>query len=188
MEENKICKSCFKEKSINNFYKKREYIDGRYSRCIECCKSKVYIIPYNSYVDTGLKTCSGCKVEKPITDFNKRNNRTSGITSKCKKCIIKVFKNRSHISLKNTELKHSYGINLDEYNLILESQKGCCKICNIHYSEFINKKKKYLCVDHCHDKGTIRGLLCDKCNRGIGLLNDSLEILNSAINYLRKYK
>lgn len=75
-------------------------------------------------------------------------------------------------------------MSIEDYNNMLESQNYLCAICNRHYTEVIHGKKKRLCIDHCHTTGKIRGLLCDKCNRGLGLFCDSYDILMSAINYL----
>jgi hypothetical protein len=73
-----------------------------------------------------------------------------------------------------------FGISLDVYNEFFNKQQGCCAICGIHQIQ-INKS---LCVDHCHNSGKVRGLLCMKCNTGIGNANDSIEILQKFITYL----
>lgn len=80
----------------------------------------------------------------------------------------------------NTILKNKYGITIDEYKEILKKQGGVCAICKK------SETKRNLSVDHCHKTGKIRGLLCKKCNSGIGLLCDSKEIVSSALIYLTK--
>lgn len=94
------------------------------------------------------------------------------------------LKNKIKASLcnKNAGLKRDYGITLEEYGQLLKNQGYKCAICGSTENE-----GKNLAVDHCHDTNTIRGLLCNKCNRGIGLLRDSQEILLSAVEYLRNY-
>lgn len=82
---------------------------------------------------------------------------------------------------KNQDLKKNYGITLDTYNDLLKSQNYKCAICKTEQSDLLKK----LAVDHNHKSGIIRGLLCDSCNRGIGLLGDDIQILNRAINYLK---
>jgi len=78
-------------------------------------------------------------------------------------------------------LEKQYGISLDDFNFKLEEQNFCCAICNRHQSEF----KKNLNVDHCHTTGKIRGLLCGKCNKGLGQLFDNISNINNAIQYLK---
>lgn len=131
------------------------------------------------------KICSKCKEEKSVAEFHKRLNRKCGYKSQCKSCIKLAPKKVYPIQRKNYELNKSYGINLDDYNTLFSNQNGKCKICDRHLDEVNGGKKKYLCVDHCHASGKIRGLLCDKCNRGIGLFNDDKTLLLKAVQYLK---
>ena len=82
--------------------------------------------------------------------------------------------------LKHFWLLRTYGITYEVYNNMFELQNGCCAICGIHQSEL----KKSLCVDHNHDTKKIRGLLCSKCNTGLGNFKDSLDMLYKAQDYL----
>ena len=79
---------------------------------------------------------------------------------------------------KNGNLKRTYGISLEEYESLLESQDNVCKICKTE------KIGKHLAVDHDHKTGKIRGILCENCNRGLGMFKDSPELLQNAIQYL----
>ena len=94
-------------------------------------------------------------------------------------------KRRYNYYLKNKEgwakyHLNKYGITLSEYQVLLDSQKGVCKIC-----EKKCESGKILCVDHNHDTGQIRGLLCTKCNKGLGLFKDNYELLKRAAKYLK---
>lgn len=132
-----------------------------------------------------MKVCSKCKVEKPLTAYHKRSNRPCGVRSQCKECYLlypKELKRRDGY-MRDFNLK-KYGLDFEQYSKMFEDQKGCCKICDRHLSEVNSGKKKALCVDHCHKTKKVRGLLCDKCNRAIGLFNDNIKLLNKAINYL----
>ena len=82
--------------------------------------------------------------------------------------------------VRSKELKRHYGITLDFYKGMLVSQGGLCKICSSPPAE-----KRNLCVDHCHTTDKIRGLLCDKCNKAIGLLNDDPILFAKVIEYLK---
>ena len=80
-----------------------------------------------------------------------------------------------------------YGITLSQYVGLLSLQKGFCAICGEPEKTERNGKLKRLAVDHCHETGIIRGLLCQKCNTAIGSLDHNIEILNKAIEYLENY-
>lgn len=90
-------------------------------------------------------------------------------------------KNRSWQRISN--LKHQAKISLEDYNKILEFQNGVCAVC---------KKKcitgKNLSVDHNHKTGLIRGLLCSKCNKALGLLHESEELVLNLIDYMKYYE
>ena len=77
-------------------------------------------------------------------------------------------------------LKRLYGFEVGFYNKMLKAQGGVCKVCKASHEE----NGRRFDVDHCHKTGRIRGLLCIRCNRGIGLLRDSVEVLKAAIKHI----
>lgn len=77
-----------------------------------------------------------------------------------------------------------YGIDVDQYDAMFIKQEGKCAICFTHQSDL----KIRLAVDHNHSTGEVRGLLCDNCNRGIGHLKESQDVLSNAISYLKGKK
>lgn len=83
---------------------------------------------------------------------------------------------------RNARLKRVYGITAVEYDQILERQGFCCAICRSDS----NEEGWSFAVDHCHDSFIIRGLLCNRCNRGLGLFKDDPDILRLAITYLEQ--
>lgn len=87
-------------------------------------------------------------------------------------------KNRERASAQNRD--KNYGLSPGEFDTLVSKQGGTCAICN-------KVSKKKLCVDHCHDSGKVRGLLCFKCNFAIGQLDDSSERALSAYNYLKRH-
>ena len=94
-------------------------------------------------------------------------------------------KNKERLKLtpdkkKDYKLKSDHGISLSAYQSMVDGQRNKCKICGKNQSEI----KENLQVDHCHSSGKIRGLLCGKCNRGIGLLGDNASSLLKAYIYL----
>lgn len=83
---------------------------------------------------------------------------------------------------RNQKLKKRYGLSPDEYNNILENQLYECAICGVNQHEL----KVRFHVDHCHDTGYIRGLLCNNCNQGIGKFKDSLDVIKKAYEYVMR--
>jgi len=87
---------------------------------------------------------------------------------------------KRHKTLKrDKELQNKFGINLPTYDKIIEEQGGGCAICG-------DASKITLAVDHCHETGRVRGLLCGKCNRALGLLRDNPDIIKKALKYLTR--
>lgn len=82
----------------------------------------------------------------------------------------------------NRYLERTYDITHKDYQLLSEEQSGTCAICK---KECVSGRR--LAVDHCHTTGKVRGLLCCKCNRGLGNLDDDLDKLRAAVLYLEKY-
>ena len=84
----------------------------------------------------------------------------------------------------NERLKYTFGITESDYYKMLNNQNGVCAICKNPETKIIKDKVQRLSVDHCHTSGKIRGLLCDKCNHGLGMFRDNTEYMLSAIQYL----
>ena len=80
---------------------------------------------------------------------------------------------------RNKRLQREYGITLEQHTQMLTDQKECCAIC---------KNSRPLRVDHNHSTGNVRGLLCDKCNMALGLLEESIIVTESLLLYLKKDK
>jgi hypothetical protein len=80
-------------------------------------------------------------------------------------------------------VRRQYGITLADYEKMFGEQEGKCAICG--NSDEVEGRR--LAIDHCHDSGKVRGLLCGKCNRGLGLFYDNKDLLKNAISYLNKY-
>jgi hypothetical protein len=88
---------------------------------------------------------------------------------------------------KEWNLNRRFKITGDDYSKLLTAQGGGCAICKCAETHtYKSGKLKELAVDHCHDTGTVRGLLCANCNRALGYFQDDLERITRAIDYLRK--
>jgi hypothetical protein len=136
-----------------------------------------------------FKRCTVCNEVKSFTCFSKAG-RKDALRSDCKDCNAKQYKkwknkNRQKYlnSTTNSGLKTRYGIGLEEYERLLLKQNNCCKICKTTTPG--RKGVKRFAIDHCHNTGKIRGLLCSKCNTAIGLLNEDPLLFDAAKNYLK---
>lgn len=85
---------------------------------------------------------------------------------------------KSYLKQRPKILRDKYGISLDDYEQMFNKQNGVCAICGI--------KREKLCIDHDHSTGIIRGLLCNKCNFALGLVDDNKETLQKMIEYISK--
>jgi hypothetical protein len=91
----------------------------------------------------------------------------------------------SQRGLTSAYLKRNYGITIEDYERMLEAQNHRCKLCGGDgFPMDPARHKVRLVVDHCHETGEIRGLLCHNCNRGLGLFKDNPSLLLSAAAYL----
>lgn len=123
--------------------------------------------------------------------FNKQPGGKYGLKSKCRDCVREAlydWRNRHPDRFRKVgwayELRKLYGITVEDYEEMLDAQGGVCAICGGNNEGHLRKNLK-LAVDHNHETGRVRGLLCDKCNRGIGLLKNQ-ENIESAMLYLRR--
>lgn len=158
------------------------------------------------------KICSTCKISKDSSEFYKRSLSKDGLSYVCKLCDDKRAKtyreesynkerlakgsrkwrtdNKDHV--KENKLLYSFKMTLAQYNDLLKAQDYKCANCPKHASELT----RALAVDHdrtcCPGRRScgkcVRGLLCDSCNRGLGLLQDNIDVLEASIKYLKKYK
>ena len=135
------------------------------------------------------KRCRNCNTEKALTDFHNKKDSEDGKTTYCKACKKTYDKKKrntkeSYEKRRWINLMQRYGISKEDYTEMFTKQKASCAICGIHQLEL----KRPLVVDHCHNSMTVRGLLCDNCNNGIGKLKESVDVLNSAISYLKAFE
>lgn len=157
-----------------------------------------------------MKICARCNQSRPIEDFHRCHRNNDGRLYVCKYCIklgrnknaeklyyennkekIKKYQtSRKEETAKRTKMRRQqnpdhftdirlrswYGINKNQYDAMVLLQCGKCKICDL---------PKKLVVDHDHATGEVRGLLCSKCNSGLGLFEENTFNLQRAIGYLK---
>lgn len=95
---------------------------------------------------------------------------------------VREWKRDNRELMRERKLIERYGINIQDYDAILDMQGGGCAICGSETPK--RKNSVHLVVDHCHETGVIRGLLCYKCNVGLGSFEDNIDWLKRAIEYV----
>lgn len=174
MEELK-CSNCKESKGLVMFAKNKTKKRGYSFWCKSCTKiakrekallgieykPKHRIIEF----DNGTRLCNTCNEVKVIDDFKIPNKDKKFIF--CNDCRRKKAKTKF------------YGISVDLYEKLIKEQNNLCKICKG------TNNGKELVIDHCHNTGKVRGLLCHYCNIGLGMLKDNILILEESIRYLK---
>jgi hypothetical protein len=134
-----------------------------------------------------MKRCSKCGETKPLSEFFRNKSRKDGFQNWCKTCVKKADKAYKQTEAgKASNRRHRWkqqGIQLttEQHQAMLEAQDHSCAICGASEESLA----KALHVDHCHDTGAVRGLLCHNCNTGMGKLGDNISTLEKAILYLK---
>jgi hypothetical protein len=134
------------------------------------------------------KLCTKCNESKDILLFVKSRVNKSGYRALCRQCDLAYRASRRithHSQIREYELKnhrkrrlqYQYGVTEEYIEQLRISQDNSCAIC---------KSEVTLVIDHCHDKGHVRGLLCSPCNLGLGHFRDDPERMSQAITYLKK--
>lgn len=129
------------------------------------------------------KHCWSCDTIKAASEFGPNASKSDLLASECRECTQARARERYQLNKqrqREAALVKRYGISAAEYDQMLDGQGGVCAICNRECSS-----GKRLAVDHCHDTDIVRGLLCSKCNQGIGLFEDDPGLLTRAAEYVR---
>ena len=142
-----------------------------------------------------VKTCRHCQVSKPTTDFRMDKKAGDGrhrnpvLSSKCRPCeaakareVRRQHPERHRAVLYRSNLKANWGMTTEMFEERQVKQGGGCAICGGQ------SPKGRLAVDHDHRSGQIRGLLCVRCNTGLGSFMDNPHLLQQAIHYLERAK
>lgn len=147
------------------------------NKCIDCgCR-----------VDNRTKRCHPCydkwrESTKEERKLKAVENQKAWYQQNKARILLKTSERSKSLSFQTRKgyvIKHKYGVDINKYNEMLQECNYQCMICNQLHTE-----DKPLHIDHCHTTGQIRGLLCNKCNQGLGFFKDSTILLNNAINYL----
>lgn len=121
-----------------------------------------------------LVKCSKCG------ELHKRNAKHLKQSQEAQECKFYKPPNWSGFTREDAIMRRQYGISLDEFSELLQHQGGGCAICG----KPIKSARRRMNVDHCHETGEVRGILCTGCNTGLGHLGDNIEGIQKALAYL----
>lgn len=153
------------------------------------------------------RCCNTCKKTKSLDNFHKDSKATSGVSYRCKDCAKKASKDwrglnpeksrekikelfllnkdKYYNSHKDRQLEKKYSITRESYEQMLHDTGGQCRICSRVFGTRAYTKPV---IDHCHETGKTRGLICRQCNIGLGAFRDNTDALTNAIKYLEDTK
>ena len=144
------------------------------------------------------KRCLYCGVVKPRSEFTVRESgaHKGQMVAYCKPCTshyAKELRERDATIYRRvtwpSKLKTLYGITVAEYEAMLTSQGGGCAICgtkdpSLGNRQYKKRPREVFDVDHCHVTGKVRGLLCSRCNRLVGLTQNNPDVARKLMKYL----
>lgn len=131
----------------------------------------------------GTSWCPTCNKYKDISEFSRLKKTYNGLDYYCKQCK-KAYNESRRENRASSDRKRNYGISDEEYQALKIAQGGVCAICGQSEIRIHKGAQMDLCVDHDHETGEVRGLLCWHCNAGLGHFRDDPQNLSAAIDYL----
>jgi hypothetical protein len=164
----KCCAKCRGPRNRSNTYRNKAKKDGFDEYCKLC---------RNTYFGTYKKTNTGFRSTLKRCQKRYYNKHRAVIRAKA----AKAAKTRNIPQDRDVYLRRVYGISQTEYDQMLANQGGVCAVCGKPPGA------RSLAVDHDHNTGLIRELLCHRCNTGIGSLMDDPVLVTAALLYLQKH-
>jgi hypothetical protein len=193
-----FCAKCRVKKDESEYGKSTTNPEKKATVCKACARSRQSIWEQenktrnlNIAYPNGEFTCRTCFKTKPSIEFMRAAKTRSGFETECRECIRARDRRRYQRDKKKRleqskfgQIKWKYGLSKSDWEAMIQSAGGKCEICN---SEFVFDKPRSHnrpCVDHNHETGVVRGILCARCNQGLGLFCESVDSIKSAAKYL----
>ena len=182
--DTKRCNHCKENKSLGDFGECISYKDGLNIVCRECSSIKGKKYYYANLEENRNKKRRTAQTRIQNGKIAIYRERTLEASSKWHK---EYWQNNKDL-IKERVRQRVHGIIPEQFNQMLDEQGGVCKICGKPETATRSGAVKTLGVDHDHDTGEIRGLLCQNCNTALGLAQDSSILLGKMTAYLKGFK
>ncbi|WP_416976619.1 endonuclease VII domain-containing protein [Streptomyces sp. T028] len=171
----KKCSSCQKSLPVGAFASNSSRPDGLQANCRECAaeyyrrrrEAQGKTVRVKVPVPRGHKRCPQCEQVKPHSEWERNKSSSDGWSSYCRECRAE----RNRISY----FQRKYGLSPAELDAMVAEQHGVCCICLAAPAEH---------VDHCHETGRVRGVLCFSCNAALGQFKDRPDAIRRAAAYV----
>lgn len=137
----------------------------------------------------GKKRCSRCRKYKAFDEFYKDKTLAYGLRTECIICRREIEKGYYHRDKSKSRARfrrYLYGIEPEDFERMWEEQGRACKMCGVHLDKEFGRMKNTCHVDHDHETGKVRGLLCLQCNSLLGMAQNRPGILLAAMRYLKE--
>jgi len=179
----KRCPSCGEIKPSTQFGRNRSLGDGLSVYCLECNRERSNAwyrerrralgqeVRDHSWVPEGFRWCPTCQQAVPHSEYIRKTSSASGFGSQCKSC--------HRTSSSDSYFFRTYGMTRRELAELREAQGDRCAICGAAEPQHL---------DHDHETGSIRRLLCQRCNHGLGLFRDDPGVLRAAAEYVEEHR
>lgn len=185
----KLCKKCYLEKPIEDFTREKKGSEKRRSKCRVCTLELDKVWRHSDRGRQSKRKAHVVYLSNPRAKVNYKNYQFKYSKSDNGRNADSKWKKNNFTKMRERSLKIKYNMTLDDYDKLFKNQNEVCDICKNPEGSFDRKGKlRLLAVDHCHKTGKVRGLLCFGCNASLGKFKDSTEILQNAIDYLKKHE
>ena len=191
--ESKFCRDCGTERPLTDFTRNRNSRDGYAFYCRDHARGRHRASrdlrtggqkrrqPRDLRIPEGHKWCPDCGRIQPLSAFGRNAGSKAGVTSYCKPCHNARGRRAKELlgGERTYHLRRRYGITAEDADAMLERQEGLCAICRAAPAAH---------VDHDHETGAVRALLCFNCNGGLGQFRDDPDVLRAAAEYVEHHR
>jgi|TARA_Y100000296_G_scaffold70264_1_gene84787 hypothetical protein len=153
--------------------------------CTKCEEEKAAEGYYRHSGGTLYGECKECHADRASSWRSRNKDKWREYSRRSREKLKRALSNEEWVALqKDGNLRHKFNMTLEDYHQLWGKQEGLCAICKNPETATRKGVLKHLAVDHCHDTGRIRGLLCAKCNTAIRSFGDDTNVIAAAIQYL----